>query len=222
LAHIVGVIDDVLQDSVMKKSQPEVQVCIPQITPNSGFYRVAEGLAMNLVVRTERNPGVFIPELRTVLRSSSPELAGSTFTTMEQVTADSYGNQQTAARLLQIFAASALLLCVSGLYSVLAYLVTQRTREFGVRFALGAQRQQVIWLVMRQASAILIAGSVAGLVLSVATSRMLASLLFGIKTYDALTLIGAALLPIATGLLAAYFPARRAACVDPMQALRTE
>jgi len=103
LAHIIGVLDNERQASVIEESQPEIEVCIPQITPRSGFYRVAEGLAMNLAVRTERSPGSFIPELRRVLQSASPELAGSTFTTMDQVVDDSYGDHRIAARLLQIF-----------------------------------------------------------------------------------------------------------------------
>ena len=221
-AEIVGVLDDERQASVAGQSQPEIEVCIPQITPDSGFYRVAEGLAMNLAVRTERSPSSFVPELREVLRSSSPELAGSTFTTMDQVVEDSFGDQRMAARLLQIFGGSALLLCVAGLYGLLAYLVTQRTQELGVRLALGAQREQVIWLVMRQAWWILLTGSVIGLTVSFLSSRMLASFLYGVKTHDALTLGAASLLLLGIGLAAAYVPARRAARMDPMQALRTE
>jgi predicted permease len=222
LAHIIGVIDDERQASVTEQSQPEIEVCIPQITPQSGFYRVAEGLAMNLAVRTEVSPATFIPELREVLRSASSELAGSTFTTMDQVVEDSYGHQRIAARLLQLFAGSALLLCVAGLYSLLAYLVMQRTQELGVRLALGAQPKQVIWLVMREAAWILSAGLAIGLMISAFASRMLASMVFEVKSYDALTLTGASGLLLASGLAAAYIPARKAARVDPMQALRTE
>lgn len=221
-AQIVGVLDDERQASVVEQSQPEVEVCIPQITPDSGFYRVAEGLAMNLAVRTERSPSSFIPELRGVLRGASPELAGSAFTTMDQVVVDSYGEQRIAARLLQIFAGSALLLCVTGLYALLVFIVTQRTRELGVRFALGAQRRQVIWLVMSQAGRILLVGSAIGLAVSFFASRMLANFLFGVKAHDILALSVASLLLFGTGLAAAYVPARRAANVDPMQALRTE
>jgi len=221
-AHIIGVVDNVRQESFIKESQPEVEVCIPQMTPNSGFYRVTEGLAMNLAVRTERSPAQFIPQLRAVLSSTSPELAGSTFTTMDQVVDDSYGDQRIAARLLQIFAGSGLLLCVIGLYGLLAYLVTQRTRELGVRFALGAQKQQVLWLVMRQAGGILLLGSGMGLITSFFASRMLESLIFGVKAHDPLTFIAASVLLIVVGLTAAYIPARRAAAVDPMSALRTE
>ena len=152
---------------------------------------------MNLAVRTARSPGSFVPELREVLRSASPELAGTTFTTMDQVVVDSYGDQRITARLLQIFAGSALLLCVTGLYSLLAYLVTQRARELGIRFALGAQRRQVIWLVIRQAGWILLVGSAIGLMASFFAGRMLANLLFVVKVSDVLTLTGASMLLIA-------------------------
>ena len=177
---------------------------------------------MNLAVRTERSPNSFLPDLREVLRSASPELTGSTFTTMDQVVEDSYGDQRTAARLLQIFGGSALLLCIAGLYGLLSYLVTQRTRELGVRFALGAQRGQVIWLVMREAGYILAAGSIVGLVFSVFSSRVLKSFLYGVTPYDASTFGAASLLLIGAGLVAAYIPARRAAAMNPMEALRAE
>jgi len=222
LAQIVGVVDDERQSSVTEPSLPEIEVCIPQITPKTGFYRAAEGLAMNLAIRTERNPRSFIPELREVLRGTSPELAGSSFTTMDQVVEDSFGNQRMAARLLQIFAGAALLLCVAGLYGLLAYLVSQRTQELGVRIALGAQRGQVIWLVMRQAGWILLAGAATGLAVSFFLKRVLASFLYGVEPHDTMTLGAASLLLLGTGLAAAYIPARRAASVNPMEALRTE
>ena len=141
---------------------------------------------------------------------------------MDQVVEDSFGEQRMAARLLQIFAGAALLLCVAGLYGLLAYLVTQRTQELGVRIALGARRGQVIWLVIRQAGWILLAGSAIGLAVSFSLKRLLASFLYGVQAHDALTLSAASLLLLGTGLSAAYIPARRAASVDPMQALRAE
>lgn len=222
LAHIIGVIDDERQSSVLEQSKPELEVCIPQITPNTGFYRAAEGLAMNLALRTEQDPSRMIPELRQVFRSVSPELAGSSFTTMDQVVDDSYGDRRVASRLLQMFAGSALLLCVVGMYGVLAYVVTQRTRELGVRLALGAQKRQLIWLVMRRAVVMLVSGSAIGVTISFAGIRVIANMIYGVRPYDTITLMGATLLLVATGLLAAYIPARRAANVDPIQALRTE
>lgn len=112
-----------------------------------------------------RPSGWLLPRLRDVLRGRSPELAARTFTTMNQVVDDSFGNQRIAARLLEVFAGSALLLCVIGLYGSLAYLVSQRTQELAIRLALGAPRQQVIWLVLHEAEWILLAGSAVGLAL---------------------------------------------------------
>jgi predicted permease len=222
LAHIVGVIDDERQESVIEPSKPEIEVCIPQITPNSGFYRTAEGLAMNLAVRTDRSPASIIPELRKIFRDASPELAGSTFTTMDQVVDDSYGDRRIASQLLQFFAASALLLCIVGLYGLLTYLVTQRTKELGVRLALGAQKGHLIWLVMRQAVLILLLGSAIGIGLSFLATRIMSNMLHGVKAFDGFSLIGASLVLVMTGLAASYIPARRAASVDPMLALRAE
>ena len=221
-AHIVGVIDDERQSSIFETSKPEVDVCIPQITPNTGFYRASEGLAMNLAIRTGSEAAVIIPELRRVFRSVSPELEGSSFITMDQVVDDSYGDRRLASHLLELFAGSALLLCVVGLYGILTYVVTQRTRELGVRLALGAQKRQLIWLVMRRAVVILAAGSAVGLALSFAATQIISNMIYGVRSYDAITLSAATGLLAVTGLLASYVPARRAANVDPMQILRAE
>ena len=177
---------------------------------------------MDIAVRTDRDPKVMIPELREVLRQADPALAGSNFTTMDQVVEDSFGSQRLAAHLLEIFGGSALLLCVTGLYGLLAYVVSQRTRELGVRLALGARRGDLLWLVMRQASVMLVWGVVIGLGLAVASGRVVRSYLYGVSARDGWTLGLVALVLMVAGLLAAYLPARRAALVDPMEALRAE
>jgi putative ABC transport system permease protein len=221
-AVIVGVLDDERQLSVADQSQPEIQVCIPQITLDTDFYRGAEGWGMDLVVRTERSPSSIIAELRSVMHDASPELSTSNFTTMEQIVEDSYGSQQLAAKLLIVFGGSALLLCITGIYGLLAYLVTQRTRELGLRIALGAQRGHVMGIVLRQASWMLLAGASVGLILAYMTSLLLRTFLYGITPHDPWTMGSVTLLLLVGGLSAAYLPARRAAMVDPMQALRTE
>ncbi len=221
-AHIIGVIDDERQSSVLEQSKPEIEVCIPQITPDSMFYGVAEGLAMNLAVRTGRRPFDIIPELRHVFSTISPELAGSTFTTMDQVVDDSYGDRRLAAHLLELFGGAALFLCVGGLYGLLAYLVAQRTRELGIRLAVGAQKRQLVWMVLRQAAAILLLGSLIGVAVSFALARIVANLLYGVEAHDAWTYLTATILLVATGLAAAYIPARRAADVNAMEAMRAE
>ncbi len=221
-AVVVGVLDDERQVSIAEQSQPEIEVCLPQITPDSSFYKGATGMAMDLAVRTERSSASIVPELRELLRNASPEFAASNFTTMDQVVEDSYGSQQLAARLLEIFGGAALLLCVAGIYGLLAYLVTQRTKELGLRIALGAQRGEVMWLVLRQASWMLLTGSVVGLILAYLSSLLLRTFLYGVKPHDPWTMGAGTLLLLGGGLAAAYLPARRAASVDPMQALRTE
>jgi predicted permease len=221
-AEIVGVLDDMHQQGVAEPSEPEMEVSLTQVTPESGVYKPLEGIAMDIAVRTDRDPKEMIPELREVLRQADPALAGSNFTTMDRVVEDSFGSQRLAAHLLEIFGGSALLLCVAGLYGLLAYVVSQRTRELGVRLALGAQRGDLLWLVMRQASVMLVSGVVIGLILALASGRMVRSYLYGVSARDGWTLGFVAVILLVVGLLAAYLPARRAAAVDPMEALRAE
>lgn len=221
-AAVVGILDDVRQVSIVEDSQPEVQVCIPQITPKSGFYGIAEGRAMDLAVRTDRSPSSIVPELRRILREASPDLTGTTFTTMEQVVEDSYGSQKMAAQLLLIFAGSALLLCAAGLYGLMAYLVAQRRRELALRIALGASRNSVIWLVVKQAAWMLTVGATAGLLLSYYATHTLAGFLYGITPHDRWTVGGMTLLLLTSGLLATVGPAKRAARVNPVETLRAE
>ena len=221
-AMVVGVFDDERQVSVAQSSRPEIEVSIPQITPGTGFYFGAEGFVMDLAVRTEQNPSLIIPELRELMRSASPELSTSTFTTMDQIVEDSYGSQQLAARLLMLFGGAALLLCVTGIYGLLAYLVTQRSRELGLRIALGAQRGDVVWLVLRQACWMLIVGCGAGVMLAYLTSLLLGTFLYEVRPHDPWTMGAVTLLLLVGGLAAAYVPARRAGMVNPMDVLRAE
>jgi predicted permease len=220
--QIAGIVDDERQNRVTDSAQPEVEVAIPQLTPDAIFYAAMDGSTMDVAVRTERPTTEVIPELRDILRRASPEFQNATITTMNQIVEDSYGSQRLAAHLLEIFGGSALLLCVAGLYGLLAYVVTQRTRELGVRIALGARRGNLLWLVMRQAGAMLLVGVAVGAVLALASGRLVRGFLYGVTAHDALTLAGAAALLLASGLIAAYLPARRAANVNPVEALRAE
>jgi len=221
-ATIVGILDDIHQDAIGKPSTPEIDVDLAQITPTAGLYTNIEGIAMDLAVRTQRPLAQVVPELRAALKQASPELEHSNITTMDQIVEDSYGSQRLAAHLLESFAAAALLLCIAGLYGLLAYVVSQRTREMGVRFALGAQRGDVIWLILRQAGVLVLAGVALGLALAFATSRFIRSYLYGVKAHDAWTLAAVALVLLIAGAAAAYLPARRAAHVNPVEALRAE
>ena len=220
-ARVIGVLDNERQKSVAEPSQPEVEICLCQLTPDSGVYQPST-IAVDLAVRTERPTAEMIPELRNILRQASPEFQNATTTTMDQVAEDSYGSQRLAAHLLEIFGGSALVLCIAGIYGLLAYVVSQRTRELGVRIALGASRGTLLWMVMRQAGFMLITGVAAGTGLALASGKLVNRFLYGVGAHDTWTIAGAASLLLACGLLAAFIPARRAAGVDPMQALRAE
>ncbi len=219
--QVVGVLADARQSSIMEP-QPEVEVAIPQITPDSNLYHNVESMAMDVALRTERPLASITPELRALLTQASPEFANATFTNMDQIVADSYGNQTLAAHLLELFGCTALLLCISGLYGLLAYVVAQRTREIGLRIALGAQRWQTLWLVLRQAGTLVIAGVVIGTGFAIAAGKLVRGFLYGVAEHDAWTLTTVALLLLACGGLAAYFPARKASRVNPIEALRAE
>ncbi|WP_263415835.1 ABC transporter permease [Terriglobus albidus] len=221
-AIVIGVLDDSRQVSVTEQPAPEIQVYFPQLTPDSGTYKVSGGIAMSLALRTSRSTDSIVPELRSIMTQASPEFANTEFSTMTQIVEDSYGSQQLISRLLIVFGGSALLLCLSGLYGLLAQLVTQRTREIGVRVALGASRSQVVWLVLRQAGGMILAGACTGLTLAWFSSRFLSSYLYGVRAHDTVTLIAVALLLAIGGFTAAFLPARRAASVNPVEALRME
>lgn len=219
---IVGVLDDFRQRSVDHPPMPEIDLSLTQLTPKKQFYGYLEGGAMDLVVRTQRPLAQVVPEIRAALKQADPALANSNITTMDQIVEDSYGSQRLAAHLLESFAAAALLLCIAGLYGLLAYVVSQRTREMGVRFALGAQRGDVIGLILRQAGVLVLAGVALGLALAFASTRFIRSYLFGVKAHDAWTLAAVAIILLIAGAAAAYLPARRAANVNPVEALRAE
>lgn len=220
---IVGILDDARQGTaVAQPSQPEADIDIRQLTPDVAFYNALEGIAMDLALRTSRPAPDMIPSLRQILRQASPELAAANITTMDQIVEDSWASQRLAAHLLEIFGAAALLLSVAGLYGLLAFVVTQRTREMGVRIALGATRGHLLWLILRQAGLLLLMGVVAGSALALASGRLLRGFLYGVQAQDGWTLALAALALFLSEILAAYLPARRAASVDPMEALRAE
>ncbi len=219
--HIVGVLDDERQVSVAAPSRPEVEICVCQMAPDIGMYGIAS-FGMSLALRTEQPEKEMVPQLRSILRQAAPELEQAEITTMNQVVEDSYGSQRLAAHLLEGFGGSALLLCIAGLYGLLAYIVAQRTHELGIRIALGAPRGNLLWLVMRQAGTMLLFGVAVGAVLAWLSSRFVRSFLYGVNAHDGWTLASAAVLLCACGLLAAYIPARRAARVNPIVALHAE
>jgi putative ABC transport system permease protein len=142
--------------------------------------------------------------------------------TMEQIAADAVAQPRVYLLLLSLFAGTAVLLAAIGIYGVLMHAVAQRTREIGIRLALGAERSEVVGLVVRQAGALAIGGLVVGLVMALGASRLMRGLLFGIEPTDAVTYLLVAVGLFGIALFASYLPARRASRIDPVKALRYE
>ncbi len=132
------------------------------------------------------------------------------------------GEERVTALLSGFFAALALLLASIGLYGLMSYTVTRRTREIGIRVAVGAQRQNVLWLVLRETLTLALLGIAIGIPAALAASRLIASMLFGLSPRDLTTIAAVSLLLLVVALFAGYFPAHRASAIDPIVALRAE
>jgi predicted permease len=212
--EIVGVVDDVREGPLDVEISPVEYFPIAQAQQN-GF---------TLAVRTSQDAGTLLPLLVTALRQIDPNLAISDETTMtEKIDATQAALlHRFSAWLMGGFAAIALVLGGVGLYGVIAYSVSQRTREIGVRMALGAQRSAVYKLIMQQAGWLTGIGLAIGLVFSVGAALLIRSLLFGVQAWDAATLGCVAVLLLLVSMAASFLPARRAASVNPVEALRAE
>jgi len=186
------------------------------------FTPVPHGTYAVLALRTRLDPQTLAPALREVVRTVDPEQPIYRVRTMEEELAREIAPRRFSAALLGSFAALALLLAGTGLYALIAYLVAQRTRELGIRIALGAGRGAVLRLVLREGLILVLAGVAFGLAGAFALTRVVASQLFGVTTTDPATFVVVPLALVVVALLASWLPARRAARVDPMVALRAE
>ena len=177
-----------------------------------------------LAVRTSQAETSVIPSLVAAIRQIDPEIAATRGASMNDLITNSPMAyiHRSSAWLVAGFAALALLLSVVGLYGVIAYSVSQRTREIGVRMALGAQQSSVYRLILGEAGRLTTLGVLIGLACAVGAAAAMQALLFGVHSWDIPTLAGVATILTAAALLASYIPARRAASVDPVEALRAE
>jgi predicted permease len=190
----------------------------------AAFYPHAQhpGYLYNFVARYTGDPQLASRSIAKTIGQIDSNLPLDDFSTLAQWVDDSVINHRLVAQLCAFFGLLAVLLACTGLYGVMSYGVTRRTNEFGVRLALGANRGQVVCLVLRETLTLVVTGLAIGLAVVPAVSRLIASFLFGLKPYDILSLGSAILAMTSVALLAGYLPARRAARVDPMAALRYE
>lgn len=209
---VVGVVSDVRQSGLSRDVMPHVYS--PDLEDMDG--------AMSFVVRVTGEPAGLISAVRAVVAEVEPNQALYNVMTMEQRLANTTTSRRLNTVLLGSFAAVALLLAVVGIYGVMSYAVTQRTREIGMRMALGARPGSVMRLVMGQGMRVVLIGAGLGLVGALALARVLRNLLFEVAPTDPATFVCVTLLLSAVALLACYVPARRAARIDPMEALRCE
>jgi ABC-type antimicrobial peptide transport system permease subunit len=175
-----------------------------------------------IAVRSAGDPRPLLAPAREIIRAADADLPLTNILTMDDIVAESVDESRFAAIVLGFFASVALFLAMIGIYGVMSYAVTQRTREVGIRMALGAQRNDVRALFLRDSSRLTFLGIAIGIVMSLAAVRLISTMLFGVKPLDTVTFVGGALVLTAVALLASYIPARRAAAVDPMVALRYE
>jgi predicted permease len=213
LATVVGVVADVKYSKLDAK--PDAELYIP--------YATAPLLvAFSFVVRVDGDPLILAPAIRKAVADIDRTQPIFGVMTLEQALADSIAPRRFNLILLGTFAASALLLALVGIYGVIAYAVAQRTHEIGVRMALGAQRRQVVRMVVRQGMAIALTGIALGIAAALAVTRVLTSMLYEVTPTDPVTFAGVAVFLAATALAACSGPALKAALVDPIVALRCE
>jgi len=212
---IIGIVPDVKRLSLREDPPPEMYVPYNQkVWPSL--------LTMDIILRTKIDPASLTDSVRNALRSVDPDLPLAKIATLSTIVDDSMTLPRFAVFVLSSFAGLALLLASVGMYGVISYFVGQRTREIGVRVALGAQRRDVFGMVLSQGARLATVGIALGLLGALAATRMMVSFLYGVQPTDPLTFAALPFLLLSIALLACYIPARRAMRVDPMVALRHE
>jgi putative ABC transport system permease protein len=210
MREIVGVVGDTKTGSLT--GEGGMQVYVPHAQDAHWNF-------MGLVIRTAGDPAAFAPTLRREVQALDKDQPVYNVRTMDDEVMNSLGTRRVSMQLFAVFAGAALLLAALGIYGVMAYSVTQRTQEIGIRMALGAQKSDVLGLVIRQGMTLTVIGVVVGLAGAFALTRLIANLLFGVAATDPFTFFAIPLLLLFVALVACYLPARRAARLDPIKAL---
>jgi predicted permease len=210
--EVVGIVGDVKERGLAEENPPEIYLPHAQLPISS----------MDVMLRTAVSPRSLAPAVTSAVRSLDPELPIARMSTLDEIVAHSISEPRFYMVLLGAFAGTALFLAALGIFGVMSYAVVQRSREIGIRVALGADPKQVLAMVLGHASLLAVAGVGLGLAGALSLSRAMGSLLFELSPTDPTTLAGVAVLLLAVALLASYLPARRATRVDPLIALRSE
>jgi putative ABC transport system permease protein len=209
---IVGVVADARTESLANASVPQIYLSLYQETPKE----------LAIFLRGDLNASAIPEEVRAMVQSVDPELPVYGAQTLDDAVSASLEQRRFSMDIVGAFAVTALLLAALGIYGVISYIVSERTRDIGIRLALGAQRGKIMAMVLRQGLGLAMAGAALGLVGSVIVSHLMAGLLYGVSPTDLLTFVGVTLVLTAVALAACYVPARRAMRVDPLVALRYE
>jgi predicted permease len=221
---VVGVVGDIKQGARDQATVPQMYEPLSQAAAGLGPYAAMIGVAgdMNIVIRTTGDPVALVNALNSTVHQLDPMLAVSSVNTMDEIVAATESSRRFNTVILSSFAGIALLLSLLGIYGVMAYSVSERTREIAIRMALGSTRESVLLRTLQQALSLTAIGAALGLAASVGLTRLLSSLLYDVRPLDGPVIAAAIFLLFLCSSLAAYLPARRAAAVDPMQALRSE
>jgi predicted permease len=211
--QVIGVVGDLRENGAEREAPPGFYLPFPGMDARSGLVGA---------VRTSENPLLIAPQVRAAARSLDPEIPVYSIRVLSDVIEQRQGARRFSMSLLSIFAGLAVLLGGIGIYGVLSFTVAQRTREMGVRLALGASRERVRRLVLRQALKLAIPGVIVGLLAALAAGRVMGSMLFGVSAADPLTYVSVALILTAVCAMASLVPAWRATQVDPISSLRAE
>jgi predicted permease len=220
-AHIVGVIGDVKQTDVTKATTPEMYFCLAQIVPGTSLYSIATAF-LQVAIRGVVPADALRTQFDKALHEVAPNATTTGVKTIHEAVEDSFGSQTLTSYLLESFAGLALMIASVGLYGLLSFAVAQRTREIGLRLALGAQKSNILSLVLSRASLLVGGGLICGTTMAWFAAGLTRSYIYGVQAHDGVTFCLVAAVLATASFLAAWMPASHAASIEPVIALRSE